>query len=379
MKISLKQKKISNGRLSLFIEYYKGKVVDSNGKPKHNRDFEYFKEYIYENPKTPAEKQHNKEKLKFAEDVLAIRKAEFAQGKYGIKNDKRGKILFLEFYKKKQEEHYNSKGNYDNWSAAYVHIEKFFTPTMTLDEIDTNIVKAFRKYLDVDARTKSDQPLSPNTKYTYYNKFKACMNAAYEERYIQENPIRGVKGFEMADSQREYLTFNELQSLYRTDCKYDILKRAFIFSCLTGLRWSDINTLIWAEVRDELKGKEWEYRVIFRQEKTDGLEYLDVSDQARSLLGDRQEPNERVFKGLKYGAHFNSEILRWCMRAGITKHITFHSGRHTNAVLMLENGADIYTVSKRLGHRELRTTEIYAKIIDKKMKEAANIIPELKL
>ncbi len=67
------------------------------------------------------------------------------------------------------------------------------------------------------------------------------------------------------------------------------------------------------------------------------------------------------------------------MFAGISKHITFHSTRHTNAVLLLENGADIYTVSKLLGHREIRTTEIYAKIIDNKMKEAANLIPKLKM
>lgn len=75
----------------------------------------------------------------------------------------------------------------------------------------------------------------------------------------------------------------------------------------------------------------------------------------------------------------NLQLLRWCMSAGITKHITFHSARHTNAVLLLENGADIYTVSKRLGHKEIRTTEIYAKIIDKKMKEAANLVPKLEL
>ncbi len=74
----------------------------------------------------------------------------------------------------------------------------------------------------------------------------------------------------------------------------------------------------------------------------------------------------------------NINLLKWCMKAGITKHITFHSARHTNAVLLLENGADIYTVSKRLGHKEIRTTEIYAKIIDKKMKEAAYLIPTLK-
>ena len=132
--------------------------------------------------------------------------------------------------------------------------------------------------------------------------------------------------------------------------------------------------MIWSEVRDEDTGS----RVIFKQQKTEGLEYLYISDQARGVLGKRTQESERVFVGLKYGAHFNAEILRWCMRAGITKHITFHSARHTNAVLLLENGADIYTVSKRLGHKEIRTTEIYAKIIDSKMKEAANIIPKIK-
>ena len=76
---------------------------------------------------------------------------------------------------------------------------------------------------------------------------------------------------------------------------------------------------------------------------------------------------------------YNIEIVRWCNRSGVAKHITFHSARHTNAVLLLENGADIYTASKRLGHRELRTTQIYAKIVDNKMKEAAEMIPELKI
>jgi site-specific recombinase XerD len=119
------------------------------------------------------------------------------------------------------------------------------------------------------------------------------------------------------------------------------------------------------------------FRLVFQQKKTDGVEYLYISRQARELLGKRGEPKERVFKGLRYSAHMNMQLLRWCMHAGISKHITFHSARHTNAVLLLENGADIYTVSKRLGHREVRTTEIYAKIIDEKMKEAANLIPEL--
>ena len=96
-------------------------------------------------------------------------------------------------------------------------------------------------------------------------------------------------------------------------------------------------------------------------------------------MGERQKPEDRVFNGLSYSAHMNLQLLKWCMHAGITKHITFHSARHTNAVLLLENGVDIYTVSKRLGHREIRTTQIYAKIIDEKMKQAAEMLPNLNL
>jgi integrase len=128
-----------------------------------------------------------------------------------------------------------------------------------------------------------------------------------------------------------------------------------------------------------VREEENDTRLIFKQKKTAGQEYQFISGQARKLLGQRRQTTDRVFKGLKYGAHFNNHILKWCMRAGITKHITFHSARHTHAVLLLENGADIYTVSKILGHKEIRTTQVYAKIVDKKKKEAAYLIPELEM
>lgn len=236
-------------------------------------------------------------------------------------------------------------------------------------------VKRVRNYFEKEAKTKSDTLLSLNSKYSYYNKFKASLRAAFDDGYLSINFASKTKSFEQAESQREYLTHQELQSLASTDCKYEVLKRAFIFSCLCGQRWSDINAMVWSEVRDEDNDVS---RINFRQEKTEGVEYLYISKQARELLGERQNPSERVFKGLKYGAVYNNEIVRWCNRAAISKHITFHSARHTNAVLLLENGADIYTVSKRLGHREIRTTAIYAKIVDQKMKEAANLIPEIK-
>lgn len=375
MKINLKQKKLKNGKSSLFLEFYNGYRIDKNGVKKHLRKFEYLKQYVFDNPKNAEEKRENKETLQLAENILAIRKAEYIQGKYKIKNDKKGEVTFLDYYEQLKEDRFETKANYGNWDAALKHIEKYCPPHKQLKEIDTDFVKGFKRYLNTKAKTKSGTPLSQNSKYTYFNKFKAALREAHTENYLEENVLRSVKGFEQGESTREYLTYSELQSLTQAECKYPVLKNAFIFSCLTGLRWSDIDKLRWSEVRDEDTGS----RIIFRQKKTDGLEYLYVSEQSRKLLGKRANESDRVFRGLKYGAVYNTEILRWCMKAGITKHITFHSARHTNAVLLLENGADIYTVSKRLGHREIRTTEIYTKIIDKKMKEAANLIPELNL
>ena len=381
IKVHLRKKKLKTGKLSLYIEYYKGTQTLVNGKVKHLRDYEYLQLYLISNPNSTSEKKKNREQLELAEQILAIRKAEIYQGKYRIQNNHRGRTTLLDFYEMKKEERYQTKGNYDNWDAAQKHLERYCPNHITFNDVDIDFIKGFKKYLDTVAVTKSKKNLSQNTKHTYFNKFKACLNAAFEEGYLKENLIKKVKGFAMGESTREYLTSDELQRLSKTPCKFPILKRAFLFSTLTGIRWSDINKLVWSEVRDEGKDEEGNsiFRIVFQQKKTEGVEYLYISKQARDLLGEREEPKDRVFRNLHYSAHMNLQLLRWCMFAGITKHITFHSARHTNAVLLLENGADIYTVSKRLGHKEIRTTEIYAKIIDKKMKEAANLVPKLEL
>jgi len=375
MKITLRKKKLTTGKFSLYIEYYKGSSKNENGKREHNRHFEYLKEYILMNPETTDEKRANQETILRAEQILSIRRAEYAQGKYGIKDRSKNKLLFLTYYEKLKEERYESKGNYDNWDAAQNHIESYCKKrNITFEDIDEAFVLGFKKFLN-QTKTKSNTLLSQNSKHTYYNKFKAALRQAFDDGYTSRNFATTVKGFAQGETTREYLTQKELQAMAKAHCKHQILKNAFMFSCLTGLRWSDINKLTWLEVRNEEEGS----RLFFKQKKTAGQEYQYISDQARQLLGKRKKESDRVFQGLKYGAHFNAEILRWCMRAGITKHITFHSARHTHAVLLLENGADIYTVSKVLGHREIRTTQVYAKIVDKKKKEAANLIPKLEM
>lgn len=310
-----------------------------------------------------------------AEKIKSIREAEVFQGKFRIVNNNKLSVRFIDYYDKLMEERSENLSNYNTWVSTKRYINQYVHPGTTFRQVDLNFIKGFKDFLDYKALTKNGTKLAQGSKYSYFNRFRTAIRQAYEDGYITENLITKVKAFEQLETQREYLTYSELQKLYNTECKFPILKKAFIFSCLTGLRWSDVHKLTWDEVREN----ENQCMIVFRQQKTDGLEYLYISNQARELLGVRKNKTDRVFTNLQYGVGITTELLRWCMRAGITKHITYHCSRHTNAVLMLENGADIYTVQKRLGHKEIRTTEIYAKIIDEKMREAAEIIPNLKI
>jgi integrase len=143
---------------------------------------------------------------------------------------------------------------------------------------------------------------------------------------------------------------------------------------MTGLRFSDIRNLTWNEI-EYIKGNG--YFIHFKQQKTKGIEVLPISEQAYKLLGEKGEAGEtkrKVFQGLHYSAYVNQQLTNWIKKAEIKKHITFHCFRHSFATLQLSNGTDIYTVSKLLGHRELKTTQVYAKIIDRTKREAVDKI-----
>lgn len=117
----------------------------------------------------------------------------------------------------------------------------------------------------------------------------------------------------------------------------------------------------------------------YRQQKTKGVENLPISEQAVKLLGERKDDDVLLFENLTYSAYHNKKLHKWVKESGIDKHITYHSSRHTFATLQLTMNTDIYTVSKLLGHRHLKTTEIYGKVIDKKKIDAVSKIPDLYL
>ena len=368
MKVHLKERlSKKTGKISLYLEIYKG-YIKEEGKIKHIRDYEYLDYFLYEKPKNQVEKQHNAEHLKFAEAVRAQRFLEIQNGTYGFNNVHLLNANFIEYFKKLAEERKESRGNYGNWDSALKQLVKYAGKIVPFKNVTIEFCEGFKEFL-LTNKTKTGKPLAKNSVISYLNKLKAALNQAFDDKIINENPAKRIKNIKPDESNREYLTKEEVKALMETDCRYEVLKRAFLFSCFTGMRWSDINQLTWRYVRKSEDG----YRVHFSQKKTKGVEYLDIPDIALEYIGEKGEPDERVFVGLKYSAYMNTALARWVLEAGITKLITFHCARHTYATILVEKDVNIRVIQDMLGHKELRTTLIYAKIIDKKRREAASI------
>lgn len=374
MKIFLRQRKqTKKGTISLYLEIYKGTAKGIDGKVKPIREYEYLNLYLIDKPTTSTDKLKNKETKNLAESIKAKRELEIKNGSYGFTSEFKQSTNFLEYFKNLIDKK-EGKGNVGNWQSTLKHLEAFANKNTTFKDIDLKFSNKFKDYLN-KAIKKDGKALSTNSKASYFAKFRASLNEAVKEKIIYGNPAVEAGNFEYEDNEREYLTLDEVRKLVQTPCRYEVLKRAFLFSCITGLRWSDCNNLIWQDVQDIVDG----YRVHFKQQKTKGLQYLDINQQARELMLERGEPKDRVFVGLRYSAYMNVALQMWVLSAGITKTITFHCARHTFAVLQLSLGTEIYTLSKMLGHSELKTTQIYAKIVDEKIKEGMNKIPNINL
>lgn len=372
--ITLRQRKMPSGRTSLYLDIY------LNGK----RTYEYLHLYL-EQGTSRTIKEKNRQTLQFAEAVCAKRIVELRNGEYGFKSQYATHTRFFDYYRALCQKRFNateSRGNWGNWYSCLHHLRKYEKrENITFEDITPEWVQGFRDYLDKEAcawtndyRKKiKDKPLARNTKVSYFNKLCACLNQAFEERIIEFNPIRGVERFKAEEGTRMYLTIDEVKLLAQTECDYPRIKDAFLFSCLTGLRRSDVLRLRWGDVY-----RQGEYtRIIFRQKKTKEQEYLDITEQAARLMGKRGDDEEYVFTDIHTPSTTNNAIKLWVARAGIKKDITFHCARHTFATMMLDLGNDLYTVSKLLGHREIATTQIYAKVLDKNKQKAISSIPDV--
>lgn len=379
--------------MKIYLSVRKGQQSKANaekGKPKMNslflmyhdeesrkRSYEFLRLYLYDKPKNFIEKEHNKETKILAELIKSQKTLDLQCRKHGFVSSMSGKIGFLEYFKQMCEKKCEVNGTHGNWLGTLKHLTNFCKgEDIQLSKVDESFLERFKIYLLTNKMSSRNDRLSQNSALSYFNKVRTALKEAYQSKMIIENPVNRVKGIKEKESNRQYLVLEELQLLVKTDCDYPIMKDAFIFSSLTGLRFSDIKLLKWKNISfDSQNG----YMIKFTQQKTKGIEHLPISEQVIKIIGERKQDDELIFKDLIYSAYHNKILHKWIKNAGIDKHITFHCARHSFATLQLTMNTDIYTVSKLLGHKNLKTTEIYAKVIDKKKINAVSNMPDLNL
>lgn len=382
--VRIRFKQLSNGNQSIYLEYYTGDVIRKENYVGGKRKYEFLKLYLIPE-RTREDKAKNEATLALAKAIQSKRIVEVQNDAHGFQNTNKSRVNLLDYLENigKQSAEQGSR-NYARTVLNTVRALKLFRGDyIAFRDVDKEFLSEFTDYLRQMPKAskygvlKAGGRLSNNSVVSYYGTLRTAINRAYKEGIITVNP---TKEFDFASkvrqepSRREYLTLDELKTLINTECRHEIVKRAFLFSCLCGLRVSDIRKLRWCD----LQRSGGRVRIEITMQKTKEPLYLPISDEALKWLPERGKANDSDFIfPLTHEGTVNDTLQHWAKVAGITKHISFHVARHTHATMMLTLGADLYTVSKLLGHKNIATTQIYAKIVDKKKEEAIGLIPNL--
>lgn len=256
-----------------------------------------------------------------------------------------------------------------------------YKPKVSLADIDKNFVLRYQSWLGNTKLHRCCQwhdagyvKRIGNTAINgYVSTLNMCLNMAVRRGYIESNPFTKIERNELIKADkpnRGYLTLDELTMLENTTCVNNEVKRAFLFSCYCGLRFSDVQKL----VRGNIVKQGERFAIDFVCTKTQKREVVPLGQKALAILGDYLScAGERLF-GLPTNQSTNLDIKKWAKQAGITKNVTFHIARHTFATSLITKGADVYKVSKLMGHSDVKVTMVYAEVVNKALEETIDLL-----
>ncbi len=359
-KVTVRRRPIKNGQISLYLDYYPAIRNPRTGK-KTRREFLGI--YIYANPTEKFEIEFNKTMIRNAELIKCRRTEAIINEEFDFIDRSKGKESFLDYFRLKMEEAHNQK----NWNSAYKHFEMYCGGVCTFNVFTVEYCQGFLTYL-LGLPAQGGGTMMASSANNNINKLKCVLHMAYEDKMIKDDIASRLKHAKGESTRREFLTLDEVKTLSNTPCEKPVLKSAALFSCLTGLRISDVIRLQWENIIKASDGG-WCMHIVTKKTKTEAV--LPLSDEALELCGERSEG--QVFKGLTLNlVSFN--LKDWIKASGITKHITFHCFRHTYATLQLAAGTDLYTISKMLTHSNVGTTQIYADVVSDLKRKASEQI-----
>lgn len=354
--VTLRARGSANSKESLYLDYY------VNGK----RHQKFLKLYLLNQPKTQLEKEHNKETIRFAENVKSKTEIAISAETHEIKPAFKQNISFIDFF-----EDYNS--NYLNKDKRLMLATLGRLKTFNKDkdllcsEVTEDMLIRFKDYLQKN--------LNGETPFNYFKKLKKVIKQAQKSGLIKGNPAEDVK-MKHPDKdkklKKEILTEDEIQALVVTDCQNLTIKKAFLFSYLTGLRFVDVKSLKWVNIRRDGALK-------LEQAKTEGEVLAKLNQSALELAGERKDNNQLVFPDLPSANGCNKTLLAWVKRAKIKKHISWHCARHSFGVQLDNIGTNLQTIMDLMGHNDIRQTLKYRRYNKLLAEEAVNKLPTIKL
>ena len=359
-KVKVRTKILAHDQLSVYLDYYPAIKHPKTGRSTRR---EFLGIYIYAKPKEKFELEFNKKMLQKAEIIRCRRTESIINEEFGFLDRGQGKESFLDYFRMKME----NTDNYRNWNTAYKHFTNYCNGTCCFDDLSVDFCQGFLDYL-LSIPTQTKTLMMASTANNNLDKLKCVLRLAFKENRIKENIADSITHAKEVNKKREFLTLEEVKMLAATPCIKPVLKSASLFSCLTGLRISDILRLEWKDVQRSADGG-WCMHIITKKTKTEAV--LPLSDEALELCGERTDG--KVFEGLTT-SYLAMYLKDWIKSAGITKDISFHGFRHTFATLQLAAGTDLYTISKMLTHSNIGTTQIYADVVNDLKRKAADTI-----
>jgi len=347
MKVHIRKKKLSDGSYSLLLDYHY----------KNERRRDYLNIHI------KGSGEDTKEKMMLARIMAGQKQIEIASLDAGVVVPDKRRTDFVKFYKDFVSSS-SVKSPKTLLAPLYVFVKFFGKEVIPSRLITEDVCREFRKYLSLNFTNET-----PNA---YFSKFKMVLSSATKAEIFSANPASDIRNPKPAHNilRKEVLSFKELTALQKSYCPNSEVKRAFLFSCYTGLRMSDVRSLRWGQIDFHRN----EVGVI--QSKSGKPIHIPLGASAKSLLGKKSD-KEKVFS-LKSKTSVGKAIKVWCKNAGVIKHITYHCSRHTYGTLLLLHGTDLKTTSELLGHASTRETEKYAHVLDSMKRKAVSKLPQLK-
>lgn len=373
-RVLLRGKILKSGNVSLFLDY------SNNGKR--------VKDYLGNILQIELSKEIKAKNKETVRQVMAIaneKDAQVQKEQNGFFIGAKSKVNLIEYIVKVSDDALRKSGNrhsyYYTLRALAKHIQAYSGDKTKLGQVDVKYISGFIDYLRTAKNQNYTREGAVHTKEEYLSQntqHKLCLNLRYvlkeavKDKLIPFNPFGGIDEIPAAEEDtREFLTVGEVKRLISTPIRNEVIKRAFLFAVMTGLRYSDLSAITWGEIE---QGDDGSYMIRFKMKKVKRQQTVYLSREAMKWLPEKGEAqdDEAIFH-LPKNDSANRQLARWVKQAGITKTVTFHVGRHTAATLLLNQDVPIAAVSKFLGHTKISTTEIYAKVLNESVKKAVSV------